>query len=200
MSKQNFASPTDAVGRSGLAARLLEVIENDIIPKTQKGVMRGDKVFGAAVLRKDDGALVVADTNREHSSGCPLWHGEMVALREFFAYQNHPPSDDCILLSTHEPCSMCASAIAWSGIRQVFFLFDYTDTEEQFAIPHDISILRALFAPASGLAQDNAYFSATAIRTLGADEFQLARIGREYDKLSEIYQRNKATGGVIVLK
>lgn len=34
-----------------IAARLLDVIENDILPLTEQGVAAGNKVFGAAILK-----------------------------------------------------------------------------------------------------------------------------------------------------
>ena len=50
---------------TALAARLLDVIEQDILPLTAKGVALGNKVFGAAILRKSDLSLVIAETNNE---------------------------------------------------------------------------------------------------------------------------------------
>ena len=37
-----------------LADRLLQTIETDILPLTKKGVSDGNKIFGAALLRKDN--------------------------------------------------------------------------------------------------------------------------------------------------
>ena len=48
-----------------IASRLLSVIEDDILPLTERGVSLGNKVFGAAILRKSDLSLVVAETNNE---------------------------------------------------------------------------------------------------------------------------------------
>ena len=58
--------------------RLMDVIEYDVAPLTRKRVAIGCKVFGAAVLRKDDLSLVLAETNMEAFS--PLWHGEVLSL------------------------------------------------------------------------------------------------------------------------
>lgn len=173
-----------------LAKRLLDVIENDILPLTERGVTVGDKVFGAAVLLRSDLSLVNAGTNEENTD-CPLWHGEMVALREYHRLPERPSPDRCLLLSTHEPCPMCAAAISWCGIPEVYFLFDYRDTEAQFAIPHDIRMLRELFSPATGLNRDNSFFTATPIRELGADSARIDAISRRYDALSRDYQTGK---------
>ena len=56
--KRRFALET-------LCARLLDVIEKDIIPMTRDGVAEGNKVFDAAIIRKSDLSLVVAGTNME---------------------------------------------------------------------------------------------------------------------------------------
>ena len=37
-----------------VATRLLDVMERDILPMTERGVAAGNKVFGAALLRKSD--------------------------------------------------------------------------------------------------------------------------------------------------
>ena len=65
-----------------LIDRLLDVIEHDIVPKTQAGVAVGNKLFGAAILRKDDLGLVIAETNNEMEN--PLWHGEVHLLKRFY--------------------------------------------------------------------------------------------------------------------
>lgn len=62
-------------GSSTSVSRFLDVLEMQILPLTEEGVKHGSKVFGAAIMRKSDGALVVAETNNEVES--PLWHGEV---------------------------------------------------------------------------------------------------------------------------
>jgi tRNA(Arg) A34 adenosine deaminase TadA len=65
-----------------LAARFLDVIERDIVPLTRAGVAAGNKLFGAAILKKSDLSLVVAATNAETEN--PLFHGEVSALNAFY--------------------------------------------------------------------------------------------------------------------
>jgi len=43
-----------------ICSRCLDVIEHDVIPMTRSGVAAGNKVFGAAILRKSDLSLVIA--------------------------------------------------------------------------------------------------------------------------------------------
>jgi tRNA(Arg) A34 adenosine deaminase TadA len=61
-----------------LVDRMLTVLREDVLPLTQAGVGEGNKVFGAAVLRKESLELVVAGTNEEAEN--PLLHGEISCL------------------------------------------------------------------------------------------------------------------------
>lgn len=129
-----------------LISRLLDVIEFDIAKKTSTGVASGNKLFGAAILKKSDLSLVIAETNNETEN--PLWHGEMHAIKRFFELppDQRPAPRDCIFLATHEPCSLCLSGITWSGFDNFYYLFSYEDTRDAFNIPHDIDILKAVYA------------------------------------------------------
>src|SRR6218665_319790 len=109
-----------------LVSRLLDVIEFDIAPVTRKGVARGNKLFGAAILRKSDLSVVVAETNNEIEN--PLWHGEMHAIKRFYEIADHPAPRDCLFLATHEPCSLCLSGITWSGFDNFYYLFSHQDS------------------------------------------------------------------------
>lgn len=180
--------------------RMLDVIENDIVPLTREGVAEGHKVFGAAVLLKKDLSLVLAGTN--HELECPLWHGEVYTIKEFYRMENRPDPSDCVFLSTHEPCSMCLSSIAWAGFPEFYFLFSYEDTKDSFAIPHDIKMLKEVFycdAPS----RENSFYKAHPLMEMipslsdrAMAEERVARIQREYDTLSLAYQSQKESNSI----
>lgn len=194
-----------------LVTRLLDVIETDLAPLSRKRIVEGDKIFGAAILRKSDLSLLVAETNNETTN--PLWHGEIHAIKRFFELPaaDRPPSKDCIFLATHEPCSLCLSGITWSGFDNFYYLFSYEDTRDAFNIPHDINILRAVYAvpdpdrPAPAPGRDlynraNSYFTSHSIPQLiaGLDRGNKERLTSRvddltalYTDLSDIYQRDK---------
>ena len=78
--------------------RLLDVIEQEIVPLTRAGVAAGNKIFGAAIVRRADLSTVVAETNNETEN--PLWHGEIHAIKRFFELpaEDRPDPADCLLL------------------------------------------------------------------------------------------------------
>ena len=84
--------------------RMLDVIEHEVFPKTQKSVKEdGNKVFGAAILSKDFETTIVADTN--HEMDCPLYHGEIYAIYQMSkivpADKRGDVAAESIFVSTH---------------------------------------------------------------------------------------------------
>ncbi|EKF18233.1 nucleoside deaminase [Nitratireductor pacificus] len=189
-----------------LINRLFDVIEQDILPLTQAGVERGNKLFGAAILRKSDLSLVIAETNNELEN--PLWHGEMHALKRFYELPqaSRPDTKDCIFLSTHEPCSLCLSAITWTGFDNFHYLFSHEDSRDSFAIPHDLRILKEVFTlDAGGYNAENAFWKSYSLPALAAAlpeadalaaSARIAALKAAYDGLSGIYQQGKAENSI----
>ena len=184
-----------------LADRFLQVIEEDIVPKTRAGVAAGNKLFGAAILRKSDLSLVVAATNAETEN--PLFHGEVSTLNAYYRLPaaSRPATRDCLFLSTHEPCSLCLSAITWAGFDNFFYLFGYEDTRDAFNIPHDLKILREVFGIEAGeYRRENAFWNSRSIAELAAETPSQARfrltarieaLAKTYADLSASYQTGK---------
>ncbi|MFH1806962.1 MAG: deaminase [Pseudomonadota bacterium] len=185
-----------------LLDRLLVTMEHDILPLTTQGVAAGNKIFGAAILRKSDLSLVLAETNNETEN--PLWHGEVHAIKRFYELPAHgrPAPQDLIFLTTHEPCSMCLSAITWAGFDNFYYFFSHEDSRDAFAIPHDLKILKEVFTlDPGGYRHSNAFWNGHAIHTLIAQitdpaaRQNLARrasvITDRYASLSDAYQSGK---------
>jgi tRNA(Arg) A34 adenosine deaminase TadA len=186
---------------AALIDRLLDVIEEDIVPKTARSVERGNKLFGAALLRKSDLSLVIAETNNETEN--PLWHGEVHCLKRFYELPKaeRPDTRELIFLATHEPCSLCLSAITWAGFDNFYYLFSHADSRDAFAIPHDLRILEEVFTlPPGGYRAQNAYWTSFSLRRMVSKladpervtrEARIDRIADRYAALSATYQRGR---------
>lgn len=182
--------------------QMLLCIENDILPKTERCVASGNKVFGAAILDKNF-KCIFADTNTE--TDCPIFHGEVKCI---YAWSQATPAKDrgniaqrSIFLSTHEPCCMCISSILWAGFNTVYYLFPYALTSSQ-GIPHDINTMHELWGVTS-YRKNNKYLSTGCIMEMiaameeGEDKRLLIELQNKllerYDKLSIKYHSEKAS-------
>ena len=186
------------------ASRLLDVIDDDILPLTARGVSAGNKVFGAALLRKSDLSLVLAGTNDETVN--PLLHGEINTLNQFYELAERPATSELVFLTTHEPCTLCMSAITWAGFDNYYYFFSHEDSRDSFAIPHDLKILKEVFGlEPGGYRRTNAFWTACAIYDLIDAEpeperaallAKADRIRERYAELSTEYQETKGDNDI----
>ena len=186
--------------------RLLEVTEKDIVPLTQAGVRAGNKLFGAAIVRKADLSLVVTSTNAETEN--PLWHGEVHTLKKLYEMprSQRPAPKDCIFFATHEPCPLCLSAITWGGYDNMYYLFSYVDSRDSFNIPHDLRILKEVFKCDHGeYARENYYWKSYSLlgmidacddETKRGFQTRVDQLKSVYDEMSDIYQQSKGDADI----
>ena len=189
-----------------LLHKFSDIFKNNILPLTAKGVDIGNKIFGAAILNKNDYSLIVAETNNETEN--PIWHGEIHTLKKFYELDSkiRPSEKNCIFLSSHEPCSLCLSAITFSGFNNFYYLFPYESTSNKFNIPHDLNILKEVFKIEDGkYMKENSYWKSYNINTL-IDELEsndknkltisFNEIKEKYIDLSKKYQLSKEKSSI----
>lgn len=107
-----MTSPARRVADEAVIRRALEVAA---------GTPVGDVPVGALVLGPDGRELAVA-TNRREADGDPFAHAEVLALREAARVVGDGwRLEDCTLVVTLEPCTMCAGAAVASRIGHIVF-------------------------------------------------------------------------------
>ena len=80
----------------------------------------GDVPIGAVVLDGSGRELARAHNERE-LTGDPTAHAEVLALRRAAERLGSWRLEDCTLVVTLEPCTMCAGALVLSRVRRVVF-------------------------------------------------------------------------------
>ena len=183
--------------------KILDIFLNDLIPETKISVSKGNKIFGAFVLNKIDLSLVVTGVNNEIEN--PIYHGEISTIINFFKLRNLNPKD-YLFISSHEPCSLCLSAITWSGFDNFYYLFHYEETESNFNIPYDLKILKEVFKIDKGAYSKNntfwqSYSIIEEIKKLQNSEndkllAKIKEINKLYEDISNNYQSAKNSNNI----
>ena len=178
--------------------KILDIFLNNLIPETKISVSKGNKIFGAFVLNKTDLSLVVTGVNNEIEN--PIYHGEISTIINFFKLRNLNPKD-YLFISSHEPCSLCLSAITWSGFDNFYYLFHYEETESTFNIPYDLKILKEVFKIDKGqYSKNNTFWQSYSIieeikelQTSENDKLlaKIKEINKLYEDISNNYQSAK---------
>jgi tRNA(adenine34) deaminase len=84
-----------------------------------QSLREGDHGFGAVVIEAK-GRFVASAHDREKAEGDATSHAEMNAIRAASKKLGRDLSG-CTIVSTHEPCPMCAAASYWSGISTIVY-------------------------------------------------------------------------------
>lgn len=98
------------------------------IREAKKSLKAGNSGFGAVVIKDD--VLISKAHDTDKTAKDPTAHAEITAIR-MAASKLNGNFDNCMLVSTHEPCPMCSTAIVWAGIKQVAFGYSIQDSLNQ---------------------------------------------------------------------
>ncbi|MCC8181124.1 MAG: nucleoside deaminase [Planctomycetes bacterium] len=98
------------------------------IGEAEESLRQGNKGFGAVIVK--DGNIIAKAHDWEETDADPTSHAEINAIK-ISAKTLGKNLAGCILLSTSEPCPMCAFAIAWSGIREMAYGYSIADAMAQ---------------------------------------------------------------------
>ena len=97
-----------------------DAVMRDALSLAAQAATQGDIPVGALVLDQS-GQIIGRGQNTREQEGDPLGHAEIVALRDAARHLGNWRLDECTLVVTLEPCTMCAGAIVQSRIAQVVF-------------------------------------------------------------------------------
>ena len=85
----------------------------------KKAQSHGDVPIGAVIVR--DGKIIARGENRVQKSKNPTLHAEIVAINKACKKLGIKFLDDCDLYVTLEPCAMCATALSFARIKNIYF-------------------------------------------------------------------------------
>jgi tRNA(adenine34) deaminase len=97
------------------------------LEQAAKCLEHGDVPVGAVVVDAN-GKIVGIGRNQREELNNPLAHAEIQALQNAAQNLGNWRLDDCTIVVTLEPCTMCAGAIVNSRIKQIVFGADEPKT------------------------------------------------------------------------
>ncbi len=90
------------------------------LQEAEAAAIHGDVPIGAVVLDAS-GEVIGAGHNRREADRDPTAHAEVLALQDAAARLGSWRLDDCTLVVTLEPCTMCAGALVQARVGRLVF-------------------------------------------------------------------------------
>jgi tRNA(adenine34) deaminase len=98
------------------------------IEEAMMSLREGNCGFGAVIAKNNE--LIAKAHDTEKTNGDSTAHAEMTVIRSASDKLGRDLSG-CVLIATHEPCPMCATAVIWSGITEIAFGYSIKDAIKQ---------------------------------------------------------------------
>ncbi len=98
------------------------------IEEAEESLREGNHGFGAVIIKNNEVVARAHDT--EETEGVATAHAEIIAIRRASRFLGKNLGG-CVILSTHEPCPMCAAAIVWANIGYIVYGYSIEETIEQ---------------------------------------------------------------------
>ena len=92
---------------------------NQAILCAHRAMQHDDVPIGAIIVR--DGKIIARGENRVQQKQNPTLHAEIVAINRACKKLGTKFLDDCDIYVSLEPCAMCATAISFARIRNIYF-------------------------------------------------------------------------------
>jgi tRNA(Arg) A34 adenosine deaminase TadA len=98
------------------------------IEEAKISLREGNKGFGAVIVKK--GIIISKAHDTEVTDNDPTCHAEINAIKKA-ASKIGKDLSGCAMVSTHEPCPMCSTAIVWAGLSELAYGFSIEDAIKQ---------------------------------------------------------------------
>lgn len=92
---------------------------NQAFNAARRAAMHEDVPIGAVIVR--DGKIIARGENRVQLKKNPTLHAEIVAINRACKKLGGKFLDGCDIYVTLEPCAMCATAISFARINNIYF-------------------------------------------------------------------------------
>ena len=104
-----------------------ELYMQKAIDMARDSAVNGDYAVGAVIVK--DGEIVAEGQTLLKHKNDPTVHAEIVAIRNACEKMGSRFLEGAVLYTTHEPCSMCASAAIWAKMQGIVFGATIEDAE-----------------------------------------------------------------------
>lgn len=98
------------------------------IEQARRGIGKGQSPFGAVVVKGNE--LVAGGHNEVWLRTDPSAHAEVVCIQNAARALRSIDFSGCVMYTTTEPCPMCAAAIHWAKLDEVYFGATIADAKE----------------------------------------------------------------------
>ncbi len=92
---------------------------NQAIILAKRAFIHDDVPIGAVIVR--DSKIIARGENMVQKKKNPTLHAEIVAINRACRKLNAKFLDDCDIYVSLEPCAMCATALSFARIRNIYF-------------------------------------------------------------------------------
>lgn len=92
---------------------------NQAFVSARRALLHQDVPIGAVIVH--DGKIVARGENQVQQKKNPTLHAEIVAINRACKKLGTKFLDNCDIYITLEPCAMCATAISFARIRNIYF-------------------------------------------------------------------------------
>lgn len=103
-----------------LSIKEINKLMSDAIIEAKEAAWNDEVPIGAVIINKDKQIISRASNLKEQINDV-TGHAEIRALKKASEIKNNWRMDECILITTLEPCLMCLNAILQSRIKEVYF-------------------------------------------------------------------------------